>query len=268
MNIKKAFTLVELLVVVAIIALLVSILLPAMGKAREAAKTTVCISNCHQWALGTIIYGADNKDCFPARMCTEDSFDGEVSSHVGAQDWYYYMEGSSRDFDLLETFIIPYIGNDEKYTDCPSRNKQRPTWEVMKNVDHCVMGDYSLFVGMSIETYEYLHMMEDLEFHDGTAYTGRAIIPPYKISQAKSTMAVAGDTTTFQKGAGWIASHPYRERGKIYKSGKYAQGMVSAFADGSARHVGYEPGSNTSGMVPFFRNTSRTYFYYWPNPQK
>ena len=52
----KGFTLVELLVVVAIIALLVSILLPALGQARELAKAVVCASNQHQIVVGVLTY--------------------------------------------------------------------------------------------------------------------------------------------------------------------------------------------------------------------
>ncbi len=62
---KNAFTLVELLVVVAIIALLVSILLPALGKAREEAKRTVCVSNLRSTMLSSMTYMVDNKDKFP-----------------------------------------------------------------------------------------------------------------------------------------------------------------------------------------------------------
>ena len=52
----NGFTLIELLVVVSIIALLVSILLPALGRARESAKTAVCLANERQQALAMFMY--------------------------------------------------------------------------------------------------------------------------------------------------------------------------------------------------------------------
>lgn len=45
---KRAFTLVELLVVVTIIAILAGILMPALSKAKEAGRATTCLSNLHQ----------------------------------------------------------------------------------------------------------------------------------------------------------------------------------------------------------------------------
>jgi len=56
---KKAFTLIELLVVISIIALLVSILMPALSKARFQAKSIVCKSNLHQWGLAINLYAND-----------------------------------------------------------------------------------------------------------------------------------------------------------------------------------------------------------------
>lgn len=57
---KKAFTLIELLVVISIIALLVAILMPALGKAREQAKTSVCLNNNRTLRQALDLYFADN----------------------------------------------------------------------------------------------------------------------------------------------------------------------------------------------------------------
>ena len=58
---QKGFTLIELLVVIAIIALLLAIVLPALGKAKEYAKRVVCANNFRQQSLGVLLY-ADEYD--------------------------------------------------------------------------------------------------------------------------------------------------------------------------------------------------------------
>ena len=59
------FTLIELLVVVAIIALLISILLPSLNRAREQARKSVCASQMHQMGLAFLMYVDDNFDYMP-----------------------------------------------------------------------------------------------------------------------------------------------------------------------------------------------------------
>ena len=56
----KGFTLIELLVVISIIALLVSILMPALSKAREQAKVTVCLFNLRNLGTAWCMYADDN----------------------------------------------------------------------------------------------------------------------------------------------------------------------------------------------------------------
>lgn len=56
---KRAFTLIELLIVIAIIAILAAILFPVFAQAREKARTTVCVSNTHQIGLALAMYRSD-----------------------------------------------------------------------------------------------------------------------------------------------------------------------------------------------------------------
>lgn len=72
----SAFTLVELLVVVAIIAILASILLPALSRAREASNRAVCVNNLKQWGIVFATYANENKGLYPPvgvnwSRCTE-----------------------------------------------------------------------------------------------------------------------------------------------------------------------------------------------------
>jgi prepilin-type N-terminal cleavage/methylation domain-containing protein len=62
---RTAFTLVELLVVIGIIAVLIGILMPALSKAREQAKRTQCLSNMRQIHIAYVLYAQANHDYAP-----------------------------------------------------------------------------------------------------------------------------------------------------------------------------------------------------------
>ncbi len=85
-----AFTLVELLVVIGIISILIAMLLPALNKAREAAKTVSCLSNMRQIMQGLTMYAQDNQGYIP--WCYYDGIYTIWSGRVGGGEGRYVKD--------------------------------------------------------------------------------------------------------------------------------------------------------------------------------
>lgn len=113
------FTLVELLVVISIIALLLSIMMPALQGARAAALKVVCASNMKQMFLATKLYADDNGGYLP--NCYAGSY-GEINPRRNWFDLIYqYMQGKKLKWDNA-------IGRDYKLYHCPAGKKDEVWW--------------------------------------------------------------------------------------------------------------------------------------------
>jgi len=103
---RRAFTLIELLVVISIIALLVGILLPALGAARESGRRVKCGSNMRQITTGLITYTVDN-DTFPYSWWGNQSMTSPVTGNI--PPWEYYGAGLmvSGYLELPDAYFCP-----------------------------------------------------------------------------------------------------------------------------------------------------------------
>jgi prepilin-type N-terminal cleavage/methylation domain-containing protein/prepilin-type processing-associated H-X9-DG protein len=134
---SSGFTLVELLVVIGIIALLISILLPALNKAREQAKLTQCMSNLRQLAIGLQLYRQYNRDYYPPRYLAIRPKVGlapayEVDSvYMWAgkgtkppESYGVVYQDASTDKRYINKFISPNVqaGDEFELARCPSES--------------------------------------------------------------------------------------------------------------------------------------------------
>lgn len=113
MTAKKGFTLIELLVVISIIALLISILLPALGKARNMAKDVMCRTNLKSMHLAAFMYADDSEGRMMQYSTGEGLWLNQISRYMENVDEVRYCP-MTRIEEVPDDFSDPYLFGNAK----------------------------------------------------------------------------------------------------------------------------------------------------------
>jgi prepilin-type N-terminal cleavage/methylation domain-containing protein len=119
---RPAFSLVELLVVIGIIAILVGILLPTLVKARERARRAACLSNVRQLTQAVMLYLGDNKQVLPEAGSTNSPLESPLSPRTLSAPPGSPVPDSPGMFVLpsIGGLLKPYLGAQPGIWRCPS----------------------------------------------------------------------------------------------------------------------------------------------------
>lgn len=241
---STGFTLIELLVVVSIIALLVSILMPSLQKAREAAKRTICQTNIKNLSYALVLYTCDHDGRIPRdapianpgdpwesiepQFIHGDYWDFTLLQYLGGEE-DPYLEWGITSGQATDKYLIPRdaIPGYMKVFICPSNVMSPDLSSIPELTDAAAMGLNKI---VNTRTYRY-NIGSNIE---GAPPRGRMAPRLSKITRAAETIAfIDGVFGLFNYHNGWCLrafGRGLRSSPDIVKT--HGRGTTAGFFDG------------------------------------
>jgi len=176
MNRRRGFTLIELLVVIGIISILISILLPVLNRAREAAKSIQCANNVRMIVAGVIEYVGENKGVLPDAPTFNEVWPGPPLYAS-----YYFLAHGSRDIEFQHGVIMKYIGPvgiRPRMLRCPDADERSPNYSYPFNDDLTVIDKRPYRLSQIRHSSEKILIFEQDRPDDGHFNLGGGIDQP------------------------------------------------------------------------------------------
>ena len=219
---RKGFTLIEVLVVVAIIALLVAILLPSLSKAKEQSKRVACASNQHQLVVGALAYA--------------NAFHGVLPLRHEPATWQFALPYAWDDKVMVKP-ASRYWGKSMKVAGCPSHRgvyaePQFTTAGTINNVDDWLCSILYL-AGLGDQKMNY----------NGTWYEKKPSAADLRVERNKPHQIVFADWNMWSD-EGWaFVNHPKVSVTSVFgdfwgsKGDQSREGIVASIAGGNRAHA-------------------------------
>jgi len=159
----RGFTLVELLIVIAIIAVLIAILLPAVMRAKEMANRAVCLSNIRQLQLGWIAYANEHKGHFCTAVDSRIPLNQDAIN--GSTGWLSRPDEYTLNIDFPNSRLWPYVHDINVYY-CPNdtrpvKGTTIPGWEFIGSLASYGMNPLMGAQYLSGDILRFVHELPD-----------------------------------------------------------------------------------------------------------
>lgn len=221
----SAFTLVELLVVIGIIAVLVSILLPSLSKAREQANRVRCLSNIRQIYTAHMLYAMDHRDQIPLGFNYFKGLANQLWDNGGGTNPRYLAMGVLVKADLISSpafYYCPSEGHPRFQYDTPE-NPWKPDvtrWGILAGYNSRPIAEWSDNGNQRQNTPFYGPFHSEPGFPGWPAYTDKRVRYP-RLKEFDANRAMMADSFMDLDGI----------------TSRHVDGANVCYGDGSARWV-------------------------------